>query len=86
MRYWRASTGFEVDFILGDMQVALEVKGSLNVHDAHTQAIRALLEEPAMEKSIFVSQEKEPRMLEYEVEVLPWQDFPERLWFGELVV
>jgi len=25
-------------------------------------------------------------MLEYSVEVLPWQDFLERLWFGEHVV
>ncbi|MBW2657074.1 MAG: ATP-binding protein, partial [Deltaproteobacteria bacterium] len=27
IRYWRTSTGFEVDFILGDMNVAIEVKG-----------------------------------------------------------
>ncbi len=86
IRYWRTSTGFEVDFILGDMQVALEVKGSLHVHDAHTRAIKALLEEHAVAKSIIVSLEKEPRMLDYGVEVLPWQDFLERLWAGELGV
>jgi hypothetical protein len=66
------------------MQVALEVKGSLHVHDAHTRAIKALLEEHAVGKSIIVSLEKEPRMLDYGVEVLPWQDFLERLWAGEL--
>jgi predicted AAA+ superfamily ATPase len=72
IRYWRTSTGFEVDFILGDMQVALEIKASQNVHDAHTRAIRALLEENVVENSIIVLLEKEPRMLEYVVEVLPW--------------
>ena len=30
--------------------------------------------------------EKEPRILEYGVEVLPWQNFLERLWSGELGV
>jgi len=32
IRYWRTSTGFEVDFILGDMDVAIEVK----VHRGYT--------------------------------------------------
>lgn len=86
IRYWRTSTGFEVDFILGDMQIALEVKGSQNVHDAHIRAIKALLEEHAVGKSVIVCLEKEPRMLEQGVEVLPWRDFLERLWAGELGV
>jgi len=31
IRYWRTSTGFEVDFILGNMNVAIEVKGRSRV-------------------------------------------------------
>lgn len=86
IRYWRTSTGFEVDFILGDMQVALEVKGSQNVHDTHIRAIKALCEEHAVEKSVVVCLEKAPRMLESGIEVLPWQDFLEKLWAGEFGV
>lgn len=86
IRYWRTSTGFEVDFILGDMQIALEVKGSRNVHDAHTRSLRALLQENAVGKSIIVSLDEEPRVLEYGVEVLPWQVFLERLWASEFEV
>jgi predicted AAA+ superfamily ATPase len=86
IRYWRTSTGFEVDFILGDMQLALEVKGSQNVHDAHIRALKALREEHAVEKSVVVCLEKEPRMLEQGVEVLPWQNFLEKLWAGKFGV
>lgn len=82
--YWRTSTGFEVDFILGDMNVAIEVKGSSNIHSAHTRAIKALLEEHNVKRSIIISMDKHPRVLESALEVLPWQDFLERLWSGEL--
>jgi len=75
-----------MDFILGDMQVALEIKASQNVHDAHTRALRALIEEHAVGKCVIVCLEKEPRVLEYGVEVLPWRYFLERLWGGELGV
>ncbi|MBL7180926.1 MAG: ATP-binding protein [Desulfobacterales bacterium] len=84
--YWRTSTGFEVDFILGDMNVAIEVKGSSNIHSAHIRGIKALLEEHHVKRSIIISMEKQPRILESGLEVLPWQDFLERLWSGELGV
>ena len=84
IRYWRTSTGFEVDFILGEMDVAIEVKGSQNVHSGYTRGMRALLEEHRVERAIIVSLEKHPRVLEAGLEVLPWQDFLERLWGGEL--
>jgi len=86
IRYWRTSTGFEVDFILGDLNVAIEAKGSSRVHSAHTRGLRALLEEHQVGKAIIVALEKHPRMLESGVEVLPWQDFLETLWAGELGV
>jgi predicted AAA+ superfamily ATPase len=84
IRYWRTSTGFEVDFILGEMDVAIEVKGSQNVHSGYTRGMRALLEEHRVRRAIIVSLEKHPRVLEAGLEVLPWQDFLERLWGGEL--
>ncbi len=86
IRYWRTSTGFEVDFILGDMNVAIEVKGSQNIHSAHTRGIRALLEEHPVKHAIVVSLEKYPRILESGLEVLPWREFLDRLWYGELDV
>jgi len=86
IRYWRTSTGFEVDFILGDMQVAVEVKGSKNVHETHARALRALIEEHAVQRAVVVCLEKHPRRLGSGLEVLPWHDFLERLWSGGLGV
>jgi predicted AAA+ superfamily ATPase len=86
IRYWRTSTGFEVDFILGNMDVAIEVKGSHRVHSAHARSLRALLEEHTVKRAIIVSLEKQSRKPNPFIEVLPWQIFLEELWSGELGV
>ncbi len=84
IRYWRTSSGFEVDFILGDMNVAIEVKGSQKIHSGHTKSLRALQEEHSIGKAIIVSLEKQPRRLDSSIEVLPWRVFLEALWSGGL--
>lgn len=84
IRYWRTSSGFEVDFILGDMNVAIEVKGSEKIHSGHTRGLKALLEEHSIRRAIVVSLEKEPRKPHPSIEVLPWRVFLETLWSGEL--
>jgi len=86
IRYWRTSTGFEVDFILGDMNAAIEVKGSQRIHSKHTRGLRALMEEHTVGRAVIVSLEKQPRKLDSSIEVLPWQVFLEALWSGELGV
>ena len=86
IRYWRTSTGFEVDFILDDMNVAIEVKGSYRIHSSHTKGLRALMEEHMVKRSVIVSLEKQPRKLDSSIEVFPWQIFLEELWSGELGV
>ena len=86
IRYWRTSTGFEVDFILGEMDVAIEVKGSQRVHSKHTRGLRALLEEHSVKRTVIVSLEKYPRKLDPQLEILPWKVFLEVLWSGELGV
>jgi len=83
--YWRTSSGLEVDFVLGDMDVAIEVKGSQRVH-SHITGLKALLEEHKIRRAIVVSLEKQPRKLDSSVEVLPWQVFLEALWSGALGV
>jgi len=86
IRYWRTSTGFEVDFILGDMNTAIEVKGSQRIHSKHTRGLSALMEEHTVSRAVIVSLEKQPRKLNSSIEVLPWQIFLEALWSGELGV
>ena len=82
IRYWRTSSGFEVDFILGDMKLAIEVKASQKIHSGHTRSLKALQEEYSIGRVIIVSLEKHPRRLDSSIEVLPWQTFLEILWSG----
>jgi predicted AAA+ superfamily ATPase len=82
IRYWRTSTGYEVDFIIEDMKLALEVKGTQKVNSSHTREMRALLEEHTVENAVILSQDKEPRKLDSHIQVLPWQIFLEKLWAG----
>jgi len=82
IRYWRTSTGFEVDFILGEMDAAIEVKGSNRIHSTHMRALNALLEEHRVKTAMIVSLEDEPRKPHPAIELLPWRIFLERLWAG----
>jgi predicted AAA+ superfamily ATPase len=85
LRFWRTSTGLEVDFVLGEMDAALEVKGSSRVHEGDLRGLRALRESHRTGRACVVSLEREPRRLDDGIEVLPWRTFVERLWSGELV-
>ena len=84
IRYWRTSSGFEADFILGDMEAAVEIKGTRRVHSGHVKGLKTLLEEQPVGKAMIVSMEEQPRNLDG-ISILPWQNFIEALWSGELV-
>jgi predicted AAA+ superfamily ATPase len=86
IRYWRTSTGYEVDFIFDDMKVAVEVKGTERIHSGHTKGLKALIEEHSVKRAIIVSLEKQPRKTKSDIEVLPWQVFLEKLWSGAFSV
>jgi len=86
IHYWRTSTGREVDFILGEMDVAIEIKGSARVHEGDTKGLHALLGERRVKHPVIVSLEKEPRKIERGIRVLPWRLFLEELWSGNMGV
>jgi predicted AAA+ superfamily ATPase len=80
IRYWRSTSGFEVDFILGDT-VAIEVKSTTRVDDRDLRGLRALREEGLMSSYIVVCRESAPRRLDG-IDILPWETFLARLWVG----
>jgi len=81
LSYWRSTSGFEVDFIIGD-HTAIEVKAKENLSSAELKPLRALAEEKKLKRFLCVS--LEPRRREIEgVTVLPYKDFLEQLWSGE---
>ena len=81
--FWRTSTGREVDFLLGDKDLAVEIKGASRVHEGDIRGLQALLEDGPVKKCCLVCLEKQPRRPTKEIEVLPWDLFIERLWSGE---
>ena len=81
--FWRTSTGREVDFLLGDKELAIEIKGSSRVHEGDIGGLQALLGDGPVKKCCIVCLEKQPRRLAKNIEVIPWPQFIERLWAGE---
>lgn len=81
LSYWRSTSGFEVDFIIGD-HTAIEVKAKENLSPADLKPLRALAEEKKLKRFLCVSLEPHRREIAG-VTVLPYKDFLEMLWNGE---
>ena len=81
LRYWRTTSGYEVDFIIGD-HTGVEVKAKGNVGARDLRSLRALANEAKLKRCICVSLESRPRTLEDGIEVLPYARFLDDLWAG----
>lgn len=84
LHYWRTSSGIEVDFILGDMEVAIEIKTAQRVHAGDAKGLKALAESHTIKKLLLISFEKEPKSMGNRIEYLPWELFLKKLWAGEI--
>jgi len=82
--FWRTSTGYEVDAILGDGCVAIEVKSSREVQSRHLRGLKAFAEEYPKARLIVVSLDQNPRRTN-DVEIYPVNEFLKKLWNGEIV-
>jgi predicted AAA+ superfamily ATPase len=79
--YWRSTSGFEVDFLLGD-HTAIEVKAKEHVSDRDLRSLRALAEERRVKRFLCVCLEPRSRRVG-DITVLPYRRFLEALWDGE---
>jgi len=80
MSYWRSTSGFEVDFIIGD-HTAVEVKARENISPADLRSLSALAEEKKLKKFLCVC--LEPRARKQGIaDILPFRDFLDGLWDG----
>jgi predicted AAA+ superfamily ATPase len=73
-----------VDFILGDHEVAIEVKSTNEAQLRHIGGLKTFAEDYTVKKLILVSNDLYPRMLG-NVLVLPWKNFLQQLWNGEII-
>lgn len=83
--YWRTASQFEVDFILGDADVAIEVKAADSVSDKHLKGLRAFKEEHPGARCLAVSCDPHPRRTRDSIEIMPWRLFLENLWKQKIV-
>lgn len=84
INFWRTKTGLEVDFILGDGEVAIEVKGSGQVENKALRPLNAFIEIYSPRKAFVVCNEKEERVVG-NVRIMPWRKFLYNLWQGKII-
>ncbi len=79
LNYWRSTSGFEVDFIVGN-QLAVEVKATKRVDDRDLRGLRALKEEGILTRYVVICREPTARLTADGIEILPWEEFFGKLW------
>lgn len=82
--YWRTSSGYEVDAIIGNGRIAIEIKSSNEVNARHLKGLKAFLEDFPEARSIVVSMDKNKRILNG-VEIFPANEFLKSLWNKEII-
>ena len=84
IHFWRTKIGQEVDFILGEGEVAIEVKGTSRIERKNLRGLKAFAEGNTPRQSYIVCNEPKPRILEG-IQILPWRDFLTKLWAGAII-
>ena len=85
LSYWRLPSGIEVDFLLGDVDLAVEAKSGATITRNHLKGLRALAGEyPDVRRRIVVCSEPRARRTDDGIDIIPAAEFAQRLWAGEL--
>ena len=82
--YWRLPSGIEVDFVVGDMRLAIEAKARARISSHHLKGLRILAEEQPGVRRIMVCLEPRSRRTNDGIDIIPATDFAHRLWQGDL--
>lgn len=84
VNFWRTKSGLEVDFILGQGEVAIEVKGTSRVDNADLRPLKTFIQEYRPARAFVVCNENAARLHE-DIRILPWRDFLKMLWNGVVI-
>ncbi len=82
--YWRTASQIEIDFVLGNHDVAIEVKATNNVQSRHLKGLKSFSEEYSVNQLVLVCNEPLARISEG-VRILPWKVFLEELWSDKII-
>lgn len=84
IRFWRTKTGLEVDFVLGEGEAAVEVKGGSRVDRKDAASLLAFVDEFSPKRSMIVCNETQER-LQGKIHIIPWRRFLSLLWQGKII-
>ncbi|MDR0833750.1 MAG: DUF4143 domain-containing protein [Candidatus Symbiothrix sp.] len=82
--YWRTASQLEIDFVLGDHEVAIEVKSTTQANPHHLKGLKAFAEEYNVKHKILISNDPHPRLVDG-IMIYPWNVFLQKLWAGEII-
>lgn len=82
--FWRTKAKVEVDFILGENEIAIEVKSTSNVQNNHLTGLKHFMEDYTVKQAIVIAHERFPRLVG-NILILPYQEFLKKLWAGEVM-
>lgn len=86
LAYWRLASGIEVDFVVGDMELAIEAKATRRVTSDHLKGLRNLLADHGrVRRRIVVCLEPKRRTTEDGIEILPAAAFAAEVAAGRIV-
>ena len=84
INFWRTKSGLEVDFVLGQGEVAIEIKGTARIGGKDMNGLEAFAQVFSPKRSIIVCNEKE-RRIHGKIEILSWEIFLQQLWAGKIL-
>jgi uncharacterized protein len=85
LSHWRLPSGIEVDFIVGDLAVAIEAKATPKVTTDHLRGLRELMRDhPRVGRRVVVCLEPRRRRTEDGIDVMPAEVFARQLAAGDL--
>lgn len=83
--YWRLPSGIEVDFIINDMQLAIEAKSSARITNDHLKGLRNVARDHGeVKRRLVVCLEQKARRTDDGIDILPVSAFIKSLSRGEL--
>jgi predicted AAA+ superfamily ATPase len=85
LSHWRLTTGVEVDFIVGDMEVVIEAKATERVTSDHLKGLRQIVQDypEAATTRMLVSLEPRARKTDDGILLCPATYFAKHLWAGD---
>jgi predicted AAA+ superfamily ATPase len=83
--YWRTYTGQEVDVVLGDADVAIEIKSSDNIESRHLKGLKTFAQDFPHARLIVVSLDPFDRKIDSGIEIMNVNRFFAALWDDRII-